>query len=223
MKLKRQYYVPGMISLIFLLPLTIAFFSIKEVFTKYYMKEVSWMTEESMKIDSIKYSGRDPYPMYSIHQIKKAIKRKYIAIPLNGDDESNKKKLLIASELIDKLKKERDTINGMHLKFYPQTKYWAIVYALDILEVKKHQNYFWLGDDLWIYLFPKRKESVLTPICGGGFYAVSCIPLKQEQKSDKYIKENSTRLKIVFLIFLLLVICSLFYIRSFPRKKSISA
>ncbi|UUF14625.1 MULTISPECIES: hypothetical protein [Flavobacterium] len=131
-KRKKIFYVPGMISLV-LIPLF--------CFYHFY------------KVDAFKVYGaidlslpnKGDFEKYKVETL-----RKYKVYKFSGNEFEDKKKLNEMRFYLRKLRKEKDTINGIKLQYNSKTNYDTFIRTLDILTIEKAPAWGIFDDDIYV-------------------------------------------------------------------------
>ncbi len=152
MKRGRIYYVPGMISLVFL-PVLCYFYLIP------YNK-----TERCLEITMPdKYSPKNIYEnkaRFNTSVLSLAEnKRNYVSFVLNGNKETTHNKLDSFDNRLQVLICQKDTLNGLHLVFGDGFTYGSFIKALNICYKDSFASFMVYENQLW-YLF-KNKDAQL--------------------------------------------------------------
>ena len=147
--MKQIYYVPGMFSLIALFPLCYLFIQDKIGVRGEYAIETVWISPLEFKKD----------PFYSRPEIKRhLINISYHRITLNGDDMIDLQKLQLVEEEVKHFSKTPNFNNGIKIRFGSGTKYWTVIYALNLMEKLDQRRYVCVGDEIWILNDKKQKR-----------------------------------------------------------------
>ncbi|MBI1766992.1 MAG: hypothetical protein HYR67_01300 [Bacteroidetes bacterium] len=213
---KKIYYVPGMISLIMLLPFVYKFLSDKNLFRQLHSMEMTWTSKRSLQIDSI--SHPEFYSiMYPKGIFKRILKRKYFLVELNGDDNKDSQKLRLAEQRIKDLISSPDTTIGIHFKFTPQTKYRSFIQTLNILLKNNAKTYWTHEDDIWVITFAHKQIKEPPPIDHGIGYSEEYETMrmveiekkdnmKRKQNIISYLNEYSIQYSVISLVYFVLII-----------------
>ncbi|MGZ9676483.1 hypothetical protein [Flavobacterium sp. GNP001] len=144
---KKIFYVPGMISLIFIPLLCLVYFYKTDSFNVY---------GSLVFVDS----DEDFFYEYKVPSL-----RKYKKFDLNGSLSKEQKSLNELQFFLRDLVKEKDTINGAKVIFGPKTHYDVFISVLDILAVEKVSTSVLHNDDIYIIGSnnkPKRDKNKIT-------------------------------------------------------------
>lgn len=148
---KKIYYIPGLISLVFL-PLLMLWHLNKEgAFQKYSAIEVySFYLEPNIDIEE--------YASYFKDSI---LKNNYIEIKLTGNEEEDIIKLRSAQLNIRELKQSEEKTKGLCIHFGDSSKYWELVKAIDICNIEEIKTFSLFKNNLWIFNF-KKDPTMIT-------------------------------------------------------------
>ena len=160
-KHKKIYYVPGMISLLFLAILCMVFFEKHDVFRHYGALELGLPdTRNDNRKFCIDTFGTFPIP------------RKYTDFNYNKSAEAEHAKLKSMQLLLRKMKSEKDTVRGVKIHFGKTTTYQVYIDVLDILTVEHMPLWFGDRDDFYVVIMPpykpkkEAKQKTLRMNCG---------------------------------------------------------
>jgi len=144
---KRIYYLPGLISAIFL-PVIFYHFSSKKIDQLNQRKVVLTISEPDPNLFSknsfvyLKYEGHFP-PL-----------RNYTDVYLNDNDALNRKTLEFTELKIRQIVEAKDSINGIHFIFGDKCKYEFFIEVLNILTLECAKTYMPKDNSIWFYNFP---------------------------------------------------------------------
>jgi hypothetical protein len=149
-KRKKIFYVPGMISLIFIPLLSLVYFYKTDSFTVFGLLDISFADDKSFQ------------------EYKIPILRKYKEFDFNGSKSTEKKNLNELQLFLRKLVKKSDTINGAKVHFGAKTDYDVFVNVIDILNVENVPTWAPYKDDIYILVGSKPKKSKIMNqwVCG---------------------------------------------------------
>lgn len=186
-KHKKQFYIPGIISMTILPFIFISFANKKiqkkpPILTRVYFanknfgRYFSAMTEKS----------DDAFPP----------KRKYIEINLSGNDKADQIKLDFAQIRVRKLLTQKDYDNGIHFRFGDSAGYWTFVKAICILHFEKAKTFAPIDNDLWFYQLPPDTTPTInaTQLFHGGL--VNDV-VYYEPKISWWVKQKEQAIKIL--------------------------
>lgn len=148
MKSRRIYYVPGMISLIFLPILCV------------------WYLEKNKKIErcieisyASKYDKISDYHRFDTSSLSlPENKRVYTDIYLSGDESRNQIVFNSLTEKLDSILKNKNRKTGIHISFSDECSYNSYVRSLDIIEscFKMHSAYHTYcpyQNNIWVFYY----------------------------------------------------------------------
>jgi hypothetical protein len=161
---RRIYYIPGIISLILLVPLS-------------WIKLRQLQKGRDLRVMEITTSFKPTAmlrdTMYTQYYNTFPPTRDYLTFELTGDLSTDEIKLDSAQLRIREIEDTNDQTHGINFHFGDTAKYSALVRALDILTTEDINGFYLLyGRNLW-YLGPRlpSKHHQVEPalICGTGF------------------------------------------------------
>ncbi len=138
-KRKKIFYVPGMISLVFI-----------PLFCLYHFHKVDAFKVEGMMSFYI------PTDSVMIENFL-ALKRNYRIVCFNNSLDLERKKINELELALRKLRKENDTVNGIKIHLGKKLKYEMYVRILEILQVEDMPYYLQDKDDFLVMMMPKPK------------------------------------------------------------------
>ena len=130
-----SFYVPGVFTLLLLIPLSISKLLQHPALQRYYALEVNYYSPEDMR----------PRPASFPPE------RQYQVINIDGDKAQDKSKLEMAQVTIRKLLHTYDTLTGIRIHFEPTARYESFVTALDICNVEEGIVYVPYKNSLWLF------------------------------------------------------------------------
>jgi hypothetical protein len=147
---KKIFYVPGMISLIFIPLLCLGYFFNKEAFTIYGGMDIYFADEKSF----VEY--------------KIPVLREYKEFYFNESKSVEKNKLFDLQFFLRKLIKNTDTINGAKVHFGSKTDYDVFVSVIDILNIENVPTWAPYKDDIYILVGSKPTKTKIKNswVCG---------------------------------------------------------
>ncbi len=152
-RLKKIYYIPGIISSIILPSLFISF-SHKEIKAKSLgVIPLFWTDANLPKKFPETFKGEFPP------------KRHYTDIFFTGNKKTDKINLDFAQIKIREILSANDSLNGVHFQFGDSSQYWTFVKSIDILRTEGAKTYMPLDKDLWFYYLPPD-TTIVNWICG---------------------------------------------------------
>lgn len=145
-KAKRQkiFYIPGMISLIFV-PIAFIYFASKQ--------------QKRLLVSTIPFFCLDTNYLKKQNLLSRFYRhfppnRNYTEIILTGNNKNDETKLNFSQIRIREILSGNDSLNGLHFKFMDSSEYWTIIKALDILTIEGAKTYIPLDNNLWFYYEP---------------------------------------------------------------------
>lgn len=156
MKQRKIYYVPGMISLIFLPLLCVCYL------------ENNKTIERCVEITSperYQPNRNDGELHFDTTLLSRTeYKRKYIDFELNGDVLNDKQTIdLFNSKLLEITKKE-DTITGIHINIKDGSKYQSMIEIIDICKKDSFRPKYAFYDNEFWYIYSKQNDSIKNSI-----------------------------------------------------------
>ena len=208
---KKIFYVPGMISLIFIPLLCLVYFYRTDSFTVYGSLNLVFSDDESF------------------FEYKVASLRRYKKFNLNGSKLKEQKNLNELQFFLRNLVKEKDTINGAKVNFGSKTHYDVFVSVLDILIVEKVPTWGLYEDDIYILGSlnkPKIDKSKITKTrmnCGTSELMIQENLRKQEnlriQEKNQFKISFFKKQWILFLGYFGIVLINIFALVKFNKNK----
>lgn len=116
----------------------------------------------------LNYSPSQKSPLDTIFTIEKTIKqRAYKSFILTNNIFENEIKLTQARLLYNKIKQNKDTVNGVHIAFNDSTKYQDFITAIDYCFENWPPAFAINGNDIWAMYInvdkPKYKKEEVLP------------------------------------------------------------
>ena len=204
---KRIFYVPGIISLLFI-PITFIYFASKQQRSlSISIIPIFWTDASYLKKHNLFTPIKSPFPP----------KRNYVDIILTGNNKNDKTKLNFSQIRIKEILSTNDSINGLHFKFMGNSEYWTFIRTLDILKFEGAKTYMALDNNFWFYNVPPDTTTI-NWICGTTYNDNLFIKPKisfweQANKQLSIIWNSSWKLIVGFLVFIFCIIV-------FGRKES---
>jgi hypothetical protein len=135
-------YVPGMISLLVLLPLTLYQFTERLIPKPERTLEITWYTP-------------DMPDYYGMHAPQK---RNYIPINLTGNEADDNTKIHFARRHVRNMIASYDTLTGVHIHFHDKSKYELFIRILEVCDRKDTLQYTAYENDFWIFNAVQNKQ-----------------------------------------------------------------
>jgi len=204
-KRKKIFYVPGMISLVF-----IPFFC----FYHFY------------KVDAFKvYGGIEIYvadkELFTEYKI--ATLRKYEIFDFNGSLSDEKQKLNEMKFYLKKLVINKDTINGIVTHFGPKANYDVYVSVVDILKTEKAPSFAPYKDDIYILASTNKSKKNKK---SENDHMMTCIPVVMfvddyAEMEKKLFQFSFFKQKMIFVSFgyFALLFLNIFALVKFNKNK----
>jgi hypothetical protein len=150
---KKIYYLPGLISLIFL-PILCYQFNFYKIPKEQRMLEVTmWNPRDTLE-----------YPQFG--NPLKFVNDKFVKIKLNGEA-SDKTKLKFTQLVIRDLIKQNASTEGIEVIFDQKANYSSLVELYNLCEIEGPLMYCYFENKFWVFKHPITKGMAsLTPICG---------------------------------------------------------
>ncbi|KUJ61815.1 hypothetical protein AR687_11400 [Flavobacteriaceae bacterium CRH] len=172
-KRKKIFYVPGMISLVFI-----------PLFCFYHF----------YKVDAFKVYGsiglgmpnQGDFVKYKVETL-----RKYKVYKFKGNEFDDKKTLNQMTFYLRKLISDKDTVNGVKLQYNTKTSYDVFIRTLDILAIENAPTWGIFGNDVYIIAsnrsFKKAKQDSVnhTMNCGTGAIMAQQAYWEQKQRKEE--------------------------------------
>jgi hypothetical protein len=174
---KKHYYPIGLISLILLPTFCIWYLYNCKAFKKTRVMEINWGS--NFKNELIPF---DVHP-----------EREFVDFHITGNDKANKIILDSSQIEIRKLISTKDSTKGVHFIFNNDSKYWALIKAMDICFIENARCFVPKGNDLWVFNYtskPRIKMDHLLMSCGGTG-PMRCVPyIESNEEIAEMIKEK---------------------------------
>jgi hypothetical protein len=222
-KRRKIYYVPGMISLIFL-PLICCLY-----LNKFHKKEersieLSMPARYDPKLD---HKNKIVFDTTCLSWPEN--RRNYTIIDIDNSAK-NQKNLKLFNDRVLQIIKTNDTVNAIHLLFGKESTYGQFIEALNICNKDTFPCYIVLDDNLWFLhknysqqiknkILTRRKESIERQNESERYITLNRILKKPiESKDESNLKILKDMMK-VWPCFILIAILGFISIRSVNRKK----
>jgi hypothetical protein len=196
---KKIYYIPGMISLILLMPFFVRQ-SKREIKSKsLYAIKTTWADANAFKRNKKWSSGLFGMTLP---------KRRYEEFVFTGENQLDKIKLDFAHIRVREITQQKDSICGIHFKFDRNAEYWTFIKTLDILKFEKAKHFWPVDHDIWFfYTPPEMRDTIKNDFvyeCGCCDFVVPRISWwKNIQNRFGQIWYNSWEIILAFLGFIL--------------------
>jgi len=205
-KRKRIFYVPGIISLVFI-PLLCLY---------------SWY-----KAGVFKSEGciNIYFPEKSIAKSNlQSIKRNYQVFSFNSSEVLHSKDLENLQAVLRKLNSENDTINGVQIHLGNKMTYEVYVRIWDILAIEQMPTYLQYNNDFFVLMLPKPKpdknlEEIVPITCGYWEANKEYILKERKERQFQYISALHKRYWYLFLGYLGIVVLNIFALVKFNKTK----
>lgn len=146
---KRQILYPaGLISLIVLPLLCVWYLYGQKSFNKQGAIGIHWWDKELGE-----YTLRT-------HNFRIHPERNYIEIQITGAENEDREQLAFAEQAIRKFVAAPDTVTGIHFHFNDNSKYWALIRALDICFSEGVHIFIPYENDIWVYNVESKPEVI---------------------------------------------------------------
>lgn len=211
LKRKKIFYVPGMISLIFIPLVCFYHFYKTDAFKVYYGIELSVPVGNEF----------EEYKVLSL--------RKYKVFNFDGSH-SEKKKLNEMKLYLRKLRIEKDTVNGIKIHFGSKSYYQTFITSLDILVEENAPTWITNENDIYVLgssnTYKKVKDTVEhhTMNCNtGAIMAEERLRMieykREEEKRNFQLSFFEEKGKLLFLGYFGLVLLNIFTLVKFNKNK----
>jgi hypothetical protein len=191
---KVKVYVPGLLSLLLLLPLLVYQLSRWGIFDKEYVMEVTWY---SPVLDS-RYS-QELLPS-----------KEYVHINFTGNPLTDKTKIEYVKILIDEMVSSFDTTRGVHIVFTDTAKYESFIEILNFCNNQDGLAYAPHESDFWIFNRIKSEEH-REILWRGSCIVMTSLNEPEDQRNFAWALSYSVNKRYwpIGLLFILLAISSL--------------
>ena len=191
---RKSYYTGGLISLIFLPIVCLLYVQKSNSFKKYYAFDVIRFNDEWFR----------NYPEY---KFKFPPDRHFQIVEISGNEIKANMQLDHTKTLIRKMILQKDSLNGIIIRFTDNTKYWSFVKALDICKTENITTYALYYDDLYIYEQPSVRIPSKNKI--QSFNCAVIYPPNIKENSFIQILKSNNKFIILIIAFILLSFLSL--------------
>jgi len=205
-KRKKIFYVPGIISLVFIPLLCLYSWCRKDVFKSEGCIDV-YFSEKSLAKSNLE-----------------SIKRNYQVFNFNSSEILESKGLKNLQAVLRKMNRENDTINGVQIHLGNKMAYEVYVRILDILAIEQMPTYQQYNNDFFVLILPKPKVDKnlreITPITCGYWEANKEFILKErKEKQFQYVLALYKKYWYLFLAYLGIVVLNIFTLVKFNKTK----
>jgi len=211
-KIKRIYYVPGLVSLVLLTLMLLVYIQNKGGFKRYSIVLVDYFIPQF----GFAPEGNVDYP-----------KRDYSTLVIGNDIRENNRNVQVIQDKIEKMILEQDSISGINILFDVNAKYESFVQVVSALNQIEYQYWHLKGNNIWIYNMPKVIEPVFEKvvysnininICGGVYPVVEneakyLMVLKEVESYKEYLP--------IFILYLILVVFAVLWCNKFRRVNQV--
>lgn len=203
---KKIFYVPGLISLVFIPVLCL----------------VSWYNADAFKEErciNISFPGESLTKPGLL-----SFKRNYQVFSFNSSEVALRKDLGNLQVALRKLNRENDTINGVQIHLGNKMKYEVYIRLLDIFAIEEMPNFEQYNNDFFVVMVPKPKYDKnlrkIIPITCGYWEANKEFFLKEEkEKQFQYVLTLYKKYWFLFLGYLGIVFLNIFALVKFNKSR----
>lgn len=205
-KRKRIFYVPGMISLVFI-----------PLFCFYHFYKVDAF-KDIRTIDV-------HFPEDSItKEYLQSKKRNYQFFNFNNSENLEDKNLKNLQITLRKLNRVNDTINGVQIHLGNKMTYDVYIKILDVFMIEGISTYLKYNDDFFVLMLPKPKVNknspIIVPINCGYWEANKDYFLKMEREQQlKDLLSLYKKYKILFMGYIAIVFLNIFALVKFNKTR----
>ncbi|WP_121357773.1 hypothetical protein [Flavisolibacter nicotianae] len=155
-KRKRNYYIPGIISLL-ILPIAFCFYAKREIrqSTVWAMPLIWFDTTRLNKLAKLDTNLVEKFPP----------KRNFLTIAFTGNPSDDRTKLAYSEIRIKEILNGGDTLNGIHFLFGDSSSYGTMVGAFDNLQASGAKRYVAGEKDIWFWHVPPDTVKPLEYEC----------------------------------------------------------
>ena len=205
-KRKKIFYVPGIISLVFIPLLCLYYFYKVDAFKVYNYLEFFLPNKEEIE----KYKVEDL--------------RNYTVFKFEDNKLKEEQKLKELSLFVHNLIKKYDTINGAKIHFGSKTDYDSFVSVISIMSEENVPTWVLSEDNIYVLASPKPKPNRYRGfVCGNGqFSEMNTLRMAEENRKKELRVFQVSFLKqqwIIFLGYLGLVFLNIFTLVKFNKTK----
>jgi len=209
MKQRKIYYVPGMISLIFLPILCVWYLNEHKNIERCF--EVSYAQKYNKEAESHRFDTT----MLALPEYK----RQYIEVLINNIDVENNNAFVIIQSKLNEVLRNKNKQLGIHIVFSDDSKYDSYIRTIDIIEssFKAHSafhTYCPYSNNIWVF-YCTDADKISKPL------ESYCRNIKLSTNSELDIKKEKLKLYIILIsIYLLFTGLSLHYtINNYIKNK----
>lgn len=217
-KHRKNFYVPGMISLVILPILFLWFINFNNYFKEYSSIEIGLVDKQSFNEILEKFD----FPNL----------RNYKVFVFNNILEKEKNNLRSFQKSLRIQNKFRDTINGIKLQFGKNMTYEVYIKILDILNTENTPTYIDYQNNLWILngnrknkKNDKEENKKLTVNCGTSYYTyletlrIEAEEKEKEKEKKRFLISYNKKVWYLYTAYLGLVALNIFALLKFNRNR----
>jgi len=215
MRRRKIYYVPGMISLIFL-PILCVWYLNEH-------KNVERCIEVSYAEKYDKFSHNHKFDTTALSRPE--YKRSYIDIYVSNDDKENQKSLVYLKNKLNLIIKTKNKKLGLHILFSDNCKYNSYIQSINIIEECFKKNFAFhtycpYQNNIWV-LYLLQENTVKPKVYPLNLEGDIVFGRTIKDEINDFIFKNSNTIKIwpFFVIFILFSIISILYIKNKTNSK----
>lgn len=202
-KRKKIFYVPGMISLVFIPLIFLVYFS-NYFFPITNGLEINFKNQESFITNKIK--GLREYKVFTFNQSM----------------DCNKNSLNKLRFSLRKMKNSFDTVNGIRVHLGEKLSYEVFVEIIDMLYTENISTWMLYNNDIWVFILPPFKNEVLikekiTKYCGCVY--VEEWEKEKKEEEDRGVIDSYKKNWIVFPAYLGIVLINIFSLVKFNKNQ----
>jgi hypothetical protein len=176
---RRIYYIPGILSLLFLPIICIVYLKHSTINTDERVIEI-WMPRKYNPVEN----GRNSYVFDTAVLSRPENIRKYREIKMTDNIEDNREKIAEFKQSVAKLVQTNDTLNGVHLTMSSITSYNEFIQLLDICFSSTTISQFVVYEDNLWYLYKKFDLSMTKR------YKEEKLRMQNEKQKEKITTRN---------------------------------
>lgn len=176
---RRIYYIPGILSLLFLPIICIIYLKHSTINTDKRVIEI-WMPRKYNPV----VNGRNSYVFDTAVLSRPENIRKYREIKMTDNIEDNREKIAEFKQSVAKLVQTNDTLNGVHLTMSSITSYNEFIQLLDICFSSTTISQFVVYEDNLWYLYKKFDLSMTKR------YKEEKLRMQNEKQKEKITTRN---------------------------------
>lgn len=205
-KRKKIFYVPGLISLVFIPVLCYYHFYKVDAFKVY------------SSLDIFLVPNKEEFEKYNVKDL-----RKYKDFVFNGE-KTQEPKLQELRFFVRDLVRKYDTINGAKIHFGLKTDYNTFVNVIDILATEKVPTWAPFKDDIYVLASgkPKQKQDRRFFCDTGAYSEKNTLRMEEENRKKELSIFQVSFLRqqwIIFLGYLVIVFLNIFALVKFNKNK----